>query len=519
MSRRSVATHGTSREWRTPQCVAATCEFYRAVQEDVIAWWREHHRTDLPWRPSVRTGEVRAASQTDTGTSSSTVERTPLYHPYEVWVSEVMSQQTRMETVIPYFKRWMNRFPTIEALADSSENEVKAAWAGMGYYRRALYLQKGAQYVLEWRQKQRKGSSTSSPVTCMPSTQQELLKVPGIGPYTSAAVASLCFGEAVCSVDGNVIRVLSRLRGERDFDPKVPANVKRACEWGQEVMGNTPHTASVICRDPSALNQGLMELGASVCRPSGAPLCASCPLQAHCCAYALLQSGEIGAIEGVIPVRAAVAAKRSAREMCVVHEVEESGEAGAPAETHLRRFVVVRRPTTGLLAGMLEFPTIGVTNQEGEPDGEAARLTHPLCTLPLLRESKIKALSTKACGSVRHIFSHIDMDVEVLHVMWPAQVSTKELLNAVACAIDEHHVNDDDNPLPAAPRVSLMTEAELKSGASSRLMLKILHQVSPAAVKRTRTPSSENGASSSTALTSHSRRQNKKVELENDTRR
>lgn len=524
MSRRSAVRPGAAREWRTPQHAAATGDFYRAVQEDVIAWWRAHHRTDLPWRPPL------ASYSPDGGTS--VPARTPLYNPYEVWVSEVMSQQTRMETVIPYFKRWMGKFPTLEALAASTEEEVKSVWAGMGYYRRALYLHKGAQYVLEWRRQQHSSPTTaasaSSPPTSspppsttaevpvMPSTQQELLKVPGIGPYTSAAVASLCFGEAVCSVDGNVIRVLSRLRGERDFDPKVPANVKRANEWGQALMGNTTETADVVCRDPSALNQGLMELGASVCRPGGAPLCASCPLQAHCCANALLQSGEIAAIEGVIPVRAVVAAKRMAKEVCVVHEVVPT-EAAAAAEAEeadlQRRFVVVRRPSNGLLGGMLEFPTVSATTAETESSSAASSSLsfeeHPLCVLSSFRQqrqSKAKGgattpFSVRHCGTVRHIFSHIDMVVEVVHVRWPAAIGGQDLLDAVSCVIDEHQADGEGNLFPAAARVSFMSEAELRSSAPSRLMLKVLHQVSGAEVKRKRaaSPPTAKGTSKRTA--------------------
>lgn len=484
MPRRSLTKSGVAQEWLTPQRTAATSDFYRAMQEDVIAWWRVNQRTDLPWRSKA---PATAAPSIDGGASSSysSATRTPLYNPYEVWVSEVMSQQTRMETVIPYFKRWMDKFPTIEVLAASSEDDVKAVWAGMGYYRRALYMHKGAQYILERHHQQPGDGSSCTPgaKASMPSTQQELLKVPGIGPYTSAAVASLCFGEAVCSVDGNVIRVLSRLRGERNFDPKVPANVKRANAWGQELMGNTTQTSAVVCRDPSALNQGLMEIGASVCRPAGAPLCVACPLQTHCRASALLQSGEIDAIENVIPVRAAVAVRRSAKELCVVHEVA-GNETVAGASP--RRFTVLRRPPTGLLAGMLEFPTVSAPLQDddNEADNAAALHEHPLCVLPLLQGRGSTPLYVRACGRIRHIFSHIDMKVEVLHVQWPVNVNARQLLDAVASVLDDFRAYGEPNASPAATRISLMSETELQRGAPSRLTLKVLHHVSSSAVKR-----------------------------------
>ncbi|CAD2218798.1 hypothetical protein AGDE_12966 [Angomonas deanei] len=134
-----------------------------------------------------------------------------------------MSQQTQMETVIRYFDKWVTKFPTVEALAAATEEQVRAVWSGMGYYRRAEYMRKGAQYVVETH---RKGSK-SGPVA-LPRRYEELLKIPGVGPYTAAAIASVCYGEPVCAVDGNVVRVLSRLRGERDFDPKVPKNIKKS---------------------------------------------------------------------------------------------------------------------------------------------------------------------------------------------------------------------------------------------------------------------------------------------------
>lgn len=516
-----LAKRAVTHEWCTPKRTAATPDYYRAVQDEVIAWWREHQRTDLPWRPpppSKASTQVLAAAATN-GAVVDAAAPTPLANPYEVWVSEVMSQQTRMDTVIPYFRKWMERFPSIEVLAGSSEEEVKAVWAGMGYYRRALYLHKGAQYLLEWQRKQsssaRSSSSFSSPPPpasgCMPSTQQELLKVPGIGPYTSAAIAAVCFGEAVCSVDGNVIRVLSRLRGERGFDPKVPANVKRANVWGQALMGNIPETAAVVCRDPSALNQGLMELGASVCRPGGAPLCASCPLREHCCAYALLGSGEIEAIEGVIPVRAVVAAKRIAKEVCVVHELSNGAE---DAELERRRYVVVRRPSTGLLAGMLEFPTVSAVVDEDKESAEEDMVAgtvslaeHPLCTLFSLQDGGAPS-SVRACGSVRHVFSHILMDVEVLHVRWPPQVEANKLCRAVARVIDDAFATAKGSTTPSAStRVSVMTEPELRRGAPSRLMLKVLQQASalssassPAAPKRTRSASLAKKGGAATTL-------------------
>ncbi|KAG5500545.1 hypothetical protein JKF63_03639 [Porcisia hertigi] len=463
MSRRSARKPSTRGEWLTPLGSCATPEYYRSVQEEVIAWWRQHQRRDLPWRQtSLRgSGDVNGVAPREKHCPTATTAR---YDPYQVWVSEVMSQQTRMETVIPYYIAWMKRFPSIEVLAASTEDEVKSVWAGMGYYRRAIYLHKGAQYLLTW-SKARKETETS----CMPSSQEELLKVPGIGLYTSAAIVSMCFGAPVCSVDGNVVRVLSRLRAERDFDPKVPANIKEAMMWGQELMGNSPSTSAVVCQDPSALNQGLMELGASVCRPGGTPLCNSCPVQPFCRANALLRCGDIEAIEGVIPVRAVKTKKRSALEICVVHEisVDRVGDA--------RRFVVVRRPADGLLGGMLEFPTVSSSTADSD-EVAVPLLKHPLTVVTW--RPKAKPTSIRVCRKVRHIFSHIVMDVEVVHVQWPAATDVDSLLKKIAEVLDDHYTGDSCNLSPAAGRISLMSEADLKTNAPSRLMLKVHHTIS-----------------------------------------
>lgn len=452
------------REWHTPQGSPVTSHYYLSLQNEVVRWWREHQRQDLPWRPVLSAStEVHAEERIPSSGSSDAIlcQPTPRYDPYEVWVAEVMSQQTRMETVIPYYTKWMRRFPTIVSLAAASEDEVKAVWAGMGYYRRALYLQRGAKYLMDW-QRQRCDSSLS-----MPDTYEELLKIPSVGPYTAAAIASMCFGRPVCSVDGNVIRVLSRLRGERNFDPKVTKNIKIATSWGQELMGNSSHAHSVVCADPSALNQGLMELGASVCRPAGSPLCAVCPVREYCSACSLLQCGEIESIEGVIPMRAAVPKKRQESVMTVVHELLRVGN-GRPGLSDGRCFVVVRRPPDGLLGGMLEFPTLAI------PTGEDVELLTPLvCSDDRigLTPSSINFIDT-----VRHVFTHITMDVKVMHVRWPHTIPEAVLVKKIATVLNEHS-RIDDGQTSALERTCFMNEAILRQSAPSSLMLKVLKEI------------------------------------------
>ncbi|KAK7197987.1 A/G-specific adenine glycosylase [Novymonas esmeraldas] len=471
---RSACKPGARGAWRTPHGSPASQDYYRSVQEGVMEWWRQNQRQDLPWR--------RRLPNSSAGGSCVVATNAARYDPYQVWVCEVMSQQTRLDTVITYHAAWMKRFPSIEALAASTENDVKAVWAGMGYYRRAMYLRKGAQYLLEWSREH--GAEAKA---CMPSSQQELLKVPGVGPYTAAAISSMCFGEPVCSVDGNVVRVLSRLRGEREFDPKAPASIKEATAWGQELMGNTPTTSAVVCQDPSALNQGLMELGASVCRPGGAPLCSSCPLQQLCCANALLRRGEIPAIEGIIPVRAAPLTKRAAREVSVVHELPAGDNGGT------NHFVVVRRPTEGLLGGMLEFPTVATPTPSHGDETALSVAKHPLCTVSW--RGAPPPISLTVCEGVRHIFSHIVLEVDVVHVRWPAGIDEAALLRRIAAVVDSHNNGASGNTSPAAARISLMSEAGLRESAPSRLMLKVLHRVSPSNATRARARKTSRAAS------------------------
>jgi len=191
--------------------------------------WFARHQRPLPWRDS--------------------------YDPYRVWVSEVMLQQTRMEVVLPYFERFLARFPDLRALAAATDDEVMAAWSGLGYYRRAKMLRAGAADVAG-----RLGGM-------VPSDVESLLTIPGIGRYTAGAIASIAFDRRAPIVDGNVARVLSRLFAhDGDAWPLAAALVEAA-------------------RSPRTLNQGLMELGALVCKPRN-PACLICPLRSSCVALA-----------------------------------------------------------------------------------------------------------------------------------------------------------------------------------------------------------------------------------------
>ena len=211
--------------------------------------WFQGRRRDLPWRVSDARG---------------------LRDPYNTWVSEIMLQQTRVEAVIPYFENFLQQFPTVQALAEAAEEDVLKAWAGLGYYRRARYLHAAAKKVAADFHGE------------FPNHAAGLLALPGVGVYTSAAVASLSFGERVPVVDGNVKRVVSRWAG-LELASDDPALHRAAEEQGAKWMLDLPagelHAAG-------ELNEALMELGATVCLPRN-PSCETCPVSAKCQALAL----------------------------------------------------------------------------------------------------------------------------------------------------------------------------------------------------------------------------------------
>jgi len=213
----------------------------RAFRKSLLDWFDVHKR-DLPWR---RTRD-----------------------PYAIWVSEIMLQQTRVAAVLDHYANWMRRFPTVKALAEASEEEILAAWSGLGYYRRARFLHKGAKAVVE----ELDGA--------LPRTAGELSKLPGIGVYTSAAIASIAFGEPVAVVDGNVERVLLRQSGAGE----VGASVGRSGGHRVSLSAKEMQALALSLLEPSRpgdYNQAMMELGATVCLPKN-PLCLQCPVQASC---------------------------------------------------------------------------------------------------------------------------------------------------------------------------------------------------------------------------------------------
>ncbi|MCM1112645.1 MAG: A/G-specific adenine glycosylase [Muribaculum sp.] len=270
---------------------------------------------------------------------------------YRVWVSEIMLQQTRVEAVKPYFERFMQSFPGVEDLAAAEEEKLLKLWEGLGYYNRARNLQKAALRIVE----QYGGK--------VPADYEALLKLPGIGSYTAGAISSIVWGQRRPAVDGNVLRVLARIR--RDERPISDAKVKQQIE--RELWEAMPADR------PGDFNQAMMELGACVCVPNGAPHCGSCPLEKLCMAH---RDG----VEAAYPKKESRAARRiEEKTVLVIRDAE--------------RIALRKRADKGLLAGMYEFPSM-----EG------------FCTVrevtAYLAGNGLRAIRIRPLEESRHIFTH-----------------------------------------------------------------------------------------------------------------
>lgn len=294
------------------------------IPKPLLKWYDENKRV-LPWREDAT--------------------------PYRVWVSEIMLQQTRVEAVKPYFERFMEALPDIGALAEASEDRLLKLWEGLGYYNRVRNLQKAARQVM--------GEYGGR----MPAEYEELLRLTGIGSYTAGAISSIAYGRPVPAVDGNVLRVLARVRE----DERLITNggVKNAVE--EELRAAMPKDR------PGDFNQALMELGACICIPNGAPLCHGCPLSRICRAHADGVETEFPKKEGKKP--------RKVEEKTVLVIRDEN------------RAALHKRPKKGLLAGMYEFPML-----------EGYRTVDEIAAY--LSENGIRALRIQALEDAKHIFTH-----------------------------------------------------------------------------------------------------------------
>nr|XP_033772557.1 adenine DNA glycosylase isoform X1 [Geotrypetes seraphini]XP_033772558.1 adenine DNA glycosylase isoform X1 [Geotrypetes seraphini]XP_033772559.1 adenine DNA glycosylase isoform X1 [Geotrypetes seraphini] len=358
-----------------------------SFRRNLLSWY-ELHKRNLPWRK-------QASSESNLNKRA-----------YAVWVSEVMLQQTQVATVIDYYNRWMKKWPTLEALAKASLEEVNQMWSGLGYYARGKRLHQGAQQVVS----QLNGE--------MPQTAAELQKLlPGVGRYTAGAIASIAYGQATGVVDGNVIRVLCRVRciGE---DPSSPAVM--AALWSLA-------DSLVDPARPGDFNQALMELGALLCTPK-TPLCAECPVKSHCRAYKWVQkdldsafqrlkgkgASDIEECAGTCPLCLPPSSPWSSKlgvtnfprkslkkQPRLVQSLtcvpERRSICGEP------EYLLTQRPSSGLLAGMWEFPGIVSDTEIPKKDQERALSEH----LAAVTGGTEGLRGLCYIGEVLHMFSHI----------------------------------------------------------------------------------------------------------------
>lgn len=301
-------------------------ERLRAMNRPLLAWYEEHARI-LPWRENPE--------------------------PYRVWISEIMLQQTRVEAVKPYFERFIETLPDVESLAEIDDDRLMKLWEGLGYYNRARNLKKAAQIIMDIYDGQ------------MPSDHEKLLELPGIGSYTAGAIASIAFGIPVPAVDGNVLRVISRVTAS--YADILKQSTKK---WMEEHLKHT-----MPKNQASQFNQGLIEIGAIVCVPNGQPKCMECPLQSICLAY---KEGRIGEL----PVKTPPKKRRiEERTVCVIEYGDWVG--------------IRKREDFGLLASLYELP-----NAEGYLSQE--ELAAYFCLEP---ESIVRV---ETLPEAKHIFSHVE---------------------------------------------------------------------------------------------------------------
>lgn len=299
-----------------------------SLAQAILAWYALHARV-LPWR-----------GQND---------------PYAIWVSEIMLQQTRVETVIPYFERWMRQFPTLTSLAQAPLQQVLSAWEGLGYYSRARSLHRAAQQV----QAEHEGQ--------LPRSARELQNLPGIGRYTAAAIASIAFGENAAALDGNLKRIFARLLALPD-----PIDLPAAEEtlW-QAAQQNLP------ANRPGDYTQALMDLGASICLPRS-PRCPDCPLQTHCLAFAQ-------GLQNDLPRKTPPKSLPTRIKTAVI--ILQEGKT-----------LLNQRPAHGLLGGLWEFPALEAQ------DPAVADFSKILLAVYRLKATPLTRLPT-----LRHSYTHFHL--------------------------------------------------------------------------------------------------------------
>ena len=356
----------------------------RQVFSTALPHWYTRHKRAMPWRGAA--------------------------DPYHIWVAEVMLQQTRVDQATPYFQRFVEAFPTVEALAEADRDAVLMRWEGLGYYARARHLHEAARLVVD-----EHGGA-------VPDTWESIRELPGVGPYTAAAVLSIAYGKPHAVLDGNVVRLLTRVFAVAD-DATKGTTRRRLRRWANELL-EAAHAEGV---PPGTFNQAMMELGATVCTPAG-PDCPACPLQDICVAY------EEGTPE---------AYPKKKKKAPVPHYDVAVGllqnEAGA--------LFIQRRPDEGLLGGLWEFP--GGKREDGESLPET-------CRRELREELGVEVEVETLFHRLDHAYSHF-----------------KITLHAFRCRLP-----GDAEPRPAAEQPSRWVQpAELEDYAFPRANRRLIEEL------------------------------------------
>lgn len=334
------------------------------IVEPLLKWYDVNKR-DLPWRTNPTA--------------------------YHVWISEIMLQQTRVEAVKPYYQRFLDSLPQISDLAVCPENKLLKLWEGLGYYNRVKNMQKAAQVVVERFD------------GMLPADYEQLLELPGIGSYTAGAVASIAYGIVRPAVDGNVLRVISRVMEYEEDIQKQSAKKKLEEELVQIMPDDRP----------GDFNQSLMELGATICLPNGLPKCELCPICSLCLARAHNRIDEL-------PVKSAKKAPRIEKRTILLLQNEEM-------------FAICKRPARGLLAGMYEPPNLYGHMQEME-------------VLEYVKELGLVPLRIWKLEDAKHIFSHVEWRM----IGYQIRVEAIEKKNIKGFIFADKKAIKDKYPIPSA---------------------------------------------------------------------
>ena len=378
------------------------------MRSALLGWYDDNHRI-LPWRrnPHSRLPQNIIDKAAAEGQLPAPADLPVDQFIYYVWVCEIMSQQTQVSRAAEYFRKWVAKWPDVTALASATQEEVNELWAGLGYYRRARFLLEGAKYIVNDLEGE------------FPRTAKELQKIPGVGAYTSNAIASIACGEQVAVVDGNVIRVMSRLR-RLGGDPKSSAMTKLFADVAQQALDP---------KRPGDFNQAVMELGATVCVPNTQPSCGTCPVSKWCTALQA-EKEKKGVLVTDYPTKTEKAEKREESVAVAVVKIIPTGTK--PSDKKSGKYLLVKRPQGGLLAGLWEFPLQSV---DGEAKGSDRRRAMNTLLKELLGDKaelttvkkdegatsagkagegvSLQAIERKSVGEVVHVFSHIRMTMHV----------------------------------------------------------------------------------------------------------